>query len=241
MQNLVVHITLPKGMRTIPGGMLTSDVTFDVIGQLNPFFASVQQVRYEGGMYLNDVPDFTVAAAVYQNSLVADSFCSVKPAVGTPAYDRYTFARNNWVTAAAALDLLMNTQSLRLIPGAHVLGNFSVTRAPQRNANPGDNKAEELRKTIKMFDPVLKSCGLAMPGSHVKPLMAAKGVNDWAEKTPARTWVVTGMGANGTSIPFSATGGRGKSYQMFLSPPMSSFRTGFFQGSFSLPIMPFLF
>jgi len=84
---------------------------------------------------------------------------------------------------------------------------------------------------------VLRSGGRVMPGGRPDFHFAAKGVLDWAERTPARTWFANGMGANASSMdPGSPTGGRGKPIKFFASPtcspPMSSMRIGVYQPGF---------
>jgi hypothetical protein len=238
VKNLVVHITLPRGIRTKSGASLRQEVTFDFVGAIEPYYCSVEQVRFEGGMYLKDVPTYTIACSIYQSSCRADLFCTVPPLPGSKLYQMYAASRQNWVQAAAAQDLIVNIQGLILTPGAHVLGNFSVTRQAMRGQGPLDSKLKDLAGEIETYERVLRAGGQITPGAHVRPAIAAKGVNDWAERTPTRTWAVTGMGANMTSWPMSATGGRGKSYQMFLSPPIASFRHGIFPGTYSLMIAP---
>lgn len=236
VKNLVVHVTLPRGVKTVSGATLAEDTTFDYIGQLDPFYCSIDMVRFEGGLYLRDIADYTIAAGIFQTSERSDQFCSVLPQPGSKEYDRYVRARQAWVQTETAYNLITNIDALRLTGGSHVLGNFSVTRQAMRGHGLIENKIQDLRDTLKLYEPTLKSCGILNPGAKVRPAMAAKGVNDYGERNPARTWIVTGMGANAISSPSSATSGRGKSYQMFVSPPIFSFRPGIFLGTYPLEV-----
>jgi hypothetical protein len=225
MENIIVHITLPKGLKLTNGAYLANDITVDVVSSLTPFYASIDQVRLEGGSYIRNLSDLTLASAIYSASRKADQFCSVPPAVGSQAYDSYILARNVWVTATVSLQMLLNILN-RFGKQAHVLANFSVTKDIDV-----DKKIDELRAIIAANEPVLRSCGTAAVNGRPKPKMAAKGVNDWTERTPGRTWASTGMGANAMSEdPLSATGGRGKPMSFF-SQPFFSIRTGIFQSS----------
>lgn len=227
-QNLIVHITLPKGLALVNEAVLADDVTFDVVSALNPFYASLDQVRLEGGSYIRRIADFTLAAEIYQASQEVDQYCNQLPGVDTPAYERYVFARNTWVTATAALNLLLNILG-QTGKQAHVLGNFSVTKNTDFS-----KKIQDLKDTIEKYEPVIKSCGMLTPGARPKAQMAAKGAGDYTEQTPGRTWFTTGMGANATSGAFSSTSGRGKTakyfYDAYTSPPFVSFRAGIYFG-----------
>jgi hypothetical protein len=242
VENIVVHITLPKGIKLESGAELKDDVTYDVISSLNPFYASIDQVRLEGGMYIRKLSDITIACMIYQASRDADMFCFSPPSSSdVEAYMLYTNARNNWVTAKAAKSLILNVSGLLGTPGAHVLANFSVTRGKNDGADVAA-KLRELEEYLQLYQPVLKSCGHQAPGSRPRTRMAAKGVNDWIERTPSRTWRTTGMGVNTTSADFgSPTGGRGKPVgfyaQPYFSPPIVSARVGIYQGSYSLSMI----
>jgi hypothetical protein len=231
MQNLVVHITLPKTLALSTGAILGQDVTFDVVSALSPFYGAIDQLRFVGGVYLRKLADLTLAAAIYEASKQADRLCYKPPIQGTEAFDHYAYARNQWVTNKAAMGLMLNILN-QFGKQTHVLGNFSVTQE-----NDPQKKIDELQAEIVKFEVALRSCGQTIPGGKAKPGMAAKGVNDWMERTPSRTWAVTGMGANQSSGAFTATGGRGKSFSYFqqtYSPPIVSVRMGIFQGFFPL-------
>lgn len=227
-QNLIVHITLPKGVALTTGAVLTDDVTFDVVSSLTPFYASLDQVRLEGGAYIRRIADFTLAAEIYQASRETDQFCTVLPGEDTDMFARYVFARNSWVTSKAALSVLLNILN-QAGKQAHVLGNFSVTKDVDFQ-----KKLDDLKENLAKYEPVIKSCGYTTPGGRPKSTMAAKGAADITERTPGRTWITTGMGANATSHSYSANRGRGKTasyfYNSYTSPPFVSFRAGIFFG-----------
>lgn len=104
-------------------------------------------------------------------------------------------ARNNWVINYACYNLLVNLSGLVGYTGGHVLGNFSVTRQRGEQGTGFSAKLEDLKKSIADYQIVLESAGKIIPGGHVAPMMAAKGLFD-GEAAPGRTWVVSGMGAN---------------------------------------------
>jgi hypothetical protein len=241
--NLIVHITLPKGIKLlVTGAVLQADVTFDVCSGLTPYYASIDQVRLDGGMYIRKLADLTVASSIYSTSREADMLCSHPPTDTTSEqYMRYAGARNQWVTLCAARDLILNVIGLQGAPGTHVLANFSVTRQRGLEGESIGEKVAQLRRDIALYDPTLRSCGLSAPGGRPRPGMAAKGVLDWSEKTPGRTWANTGLGANAKSADFgSPTGGRGKPMgffaSTFYSPPLVSLRSGIYQGAYPLII-----
>jgi hypothetical protein len=222
-ENLIVHITLPKGMKLTDGSFLSTDVTFDVVSTLSPYYASVDQVRLEVGGFIRYISDLTVAASIYAASREVDQLCQLIPNQSDVRYHRFVQARNNWVTYTAALNLLLNTM-IHTGKQSHVLSNFSVTK----DINP-DQKIKDLQAAIAKYEAPVRSCGATVPGGKVRPQMAAKGANDWMERPPSRLWIVTGAAANGTSYPGAAVGGKGRSFK-FYSPPIISYRIGIFSG-----------
>lgn len=236
IKNLVAHILVPKGLKLLDGSVLAQDTTFDVVSQLDPFYASIDQVRLDGGMYISKLSDITIAATIYKESGNADMFCFNRPTDATTRqYQQFVHARNMYVSATVAKQLILNVKGFLGASGAHVLGNFSV----QRKNDDLEGKLAELNKTIQDMLVVVKTGGTAIPGGKPKPNMAAKGVNDWGERTPSRTWINTGLGANSSSLPFSSTTGRGKSVKLFVSPPLISFRTGVYATGALVPIAPY--
>lgn len=239
--NLVFHITLPQGMALVSGAYLGSAITFDVISGLTPYYASVDQVRLAGGMYIRKLSDLALACQVYTASQKANLLNETPPqySIGNPNATRFVGSRNMWVVATAARDMILNVIGLIGMPSTHTLANFSVTKE-RANENEGVGaRLAELNNQIAMFEVTLRSGGWVVPGGRPKALFAAKGVFDWTERTPARTWFSTGMGANATSQDFgSPTGGRGKPTKFFsspfYSPPIINLRTGIYQGAYPL-------
>jgi hypothetical protein len=244
--NLVFHITLPANLALTSGAALGKEITYDVIGQLTPYYASVDQVRLTGGRLLSKLSDITIALQTFQSSQEADLMCfkaPQPPVAGVPPSDQFrNFAgsRNQWVTATAAHDLLLSVADLAG-PGSHVLANFSVTKSRDLQQAGLVAKLTDLKEAMKLYDPAIRSGGNTAPGGHIRAVMAAKGVMDWSEITPGRTWFGNGMGQNAKSVDFgSPTGGRGKPVGFFLSPmfsPSFSFmRSGTYQSGFSVPL-----
>lgn len=67
-ENLVVSIVLPSTLSLQDGSVLGQEVTFEVAGSLSPFYASIDQARLHGGIYLNKLSDLTVAGMIYSIS-----------------------------------------------------------------------------------------------------------------------------------------------------------------------------
>jgi len=231
--NLILHITLPSGLALTDGETLQQPVTFDVLSAAHPFYASVDQVRLQAGPLLNKAQDITIAQQIYNSSQEVDLLNFHRGKEGDAAR-LFSYARNQWVQAKAAHELMSSLSILQGGPQMHVLANFSFTRT---RALPGEGMAEklkDLKEKLKLYDIAIRSGGKLAPGGHVRPRMAAKGVNDWEERTPSRTWIVTGMGANTQSVDGGGmTGGRGKPVKFYASPlfmgPMSGFRFGIYQ------------
>ena len=166
---------------------------------------------------------------------------NLHPPLAGDTQKRFVGSRNQWTTATAARDLLLGLETL-LSPGSHVLANFSVTRNRALQEEGLSARLKELNDSVKYYEVTIKSGGATTPGGHVKAAMAAKGINDWSEKSPARTWFGNGMGANATSVdPGSPTGGRGKPVKFFASPlyspPFTSLRIGVYQAGYPLAIV----
>lgn len=248
MQNLVLHICLPRGLALTNGARLMEEATIDVISKLTPFYASVQQVKLAGGMYLNRIPDQTIAMQIYASGQELD-LITPRPianigANGEPVNEREARvlgAVNKWVTADAARSLLLNVIGLVGMPGSHVLANFSVTRGKGDILESVAAQLKDLVATCAFYDVTIRSNGATNPGGHAIPQMAAKGINDWGEVAPGRTWGTTGMGANAkTTDGGSVVGGRGKpikfGYSPFFSPSYVNYRYGVYQGAYPLTI-----
>jgi hypothetical protein len=166
MNNLMVHVTLPKGIRTVSGAILAKDVTFDVISQLSPYYASIDQVRLTGGMLMRKLSDVTVACSIYNTSQKADLLCLHPPApTSVDDYRLFIGARNNWVSISTAHELSLNMSQLLGQKGAHVLANFSVTR---QGPSPGEGLGERLKdmvSDIKQYEITLRSAGRVPPSA----------------------------------------------------------------------------
>jgi hypothetical protein len=243
MTNLILHISLPRGLALVNGASLQQDVTYDIISKLTPYYCSLNQVKLQGGAYLRKLSDVAVGCQIYQSSQESD-LVSVNPPPPVSSNQQYVLfnnARVQYTTALAARDLLLSISGLFGAPGMHVLANFSVSRQKGFEKEGISAKIQELSDSIKFYEPTLRSGGNTMPGGRAKPGMAAKGVFDWTEKTASRLWTNSGMGANESSLDFgSPTGGRGKPTKFFnspmYSPPLLSLRSGIFQGAYPLVV-----
>lgn len=220
MQNLVAQILLPKGLALKNGAFLDDDTVFEVISQLSPYYASVEQVRLEGGQYLSKLSDITLGTMIYQMSKRADQLSP--PELMTPRGirqgDIVHRSRNIWVIAKSCQELLDNVAGLLGNAAQHVLANLSVSRSRGNHTADMTVKFEELKNTIKEHEITMRSWGRVMPGGHAKGGFAAKQMTE-LEKITSRTWMVTGMGANSSSAEMSmGTEGRGKAVRMYANP-----------------------
>src|ERR1035441_88851 len=96
MTNLVVRVTLPQGLALTTGAFLDRNLSIEVIADLAPFYASIAQVRLEGGPYMVKMKDTTVAAQIYQSSKEADQKQELLPMPGSVRGNRFYPARNLW-------------------------------------------------------------------------------------------------------------------------------------------------
>lgn len=242
IQNIVFHVTLPAGITLNSGAYLSTPATYDIVSALLPYYASVDQVRLQGGLYLRKLADLTLAAMIYNCSKKVDLLYPPGSQVSfsnSPNAFRFNGSRNQYVQALATKELIENVIGLVGVPGSHTLANFSVTRQRANEKEGISQKITSLEETLALYKPTIVSGGNVVPGGYAKAQFAAKGVFDWTERTPARTWLSTGMGANSSSQDFgSPTGGRGKPVKFFsspfYSPPIINLRSGIYQGAYPL-------
>lgn len=241
IQNMVFHVTLPQGLALVSGPYIGEPVTFDAVSALVPYYASVDQVRLAGGMYIRKMSDLTIASMIYMSSREADLLYPPAAQIfaSSPNSFRFLGSRNIYVQNLAAKKLIENVLNLIGLPGSHVLANLSITRQRGNEKEGLSQKITSLEETLKSYEIAVRSGGNVVPGGHAKAQFAAKGVFDWTERTPARTWLSTGMGANASSQDFgSPTGGRGKPVKFFsspfYSPPIINMRSGIYQGAYPL-------
>lgn len=240
--NLVIHIVLPAGLTLVTGAYLAQPATYDVVSALTPFYASIDQVRLEGGVYLRKLSDLTLASQIYMASKAADLLYPPGTTLGinsSPNAFRFAGARQLYVQSLAAKKLIEGIITIVGNPSSHVLANFSVANQKPNVKEGIGQKITSLEETLKLYEVTIRSGGNVVPGGHPKVQFAAKGVFDWTERTPARTWMTTGMGANASSQDFgSPTGGRGKPVKFFsspfYSPPIINLRSGIYQGAYPL-------
>lgn len=236
MQNLALHIVLPQGIKLLNGATLMRDITFDFISQLSPYYSSVDLLRLSGGPALARMSDIALACQIYNASLQADLISPSHPARYGPENQRFIGARMQYVTAKATHDQMDNVISL-LGPSAHVLANFSVDRKYDVRS-----VLKDLKEDMALWEVAVRSGGRTMPGGRPSFVFAAKGVNDWSEATPGRTWWGNGIGANAKTMDMgSVTGGRGKPVSFaaspLCSPPFSAVRSGMFQPGYPIAAM----
>lgn len=238
--NVMVIIQLPAGLRLTDGSVLREPVQFQVASGLSPYYASIEQVRIHGGIYLRKLSDLTIAAMVYLFSKQADALTWSLPSM-PPSYApfmdyqevhfrNFMQARNIWVSLMVARQLVINMFDLNAVRGQKTLGNFSVGRQEFTRDQGVPGKISDLQKQIDNWEIALKSGGSIGHKGHVKPRMAAKGLYDDSDSTPGRTWLNSGPGANTYSMTgISSAGGRGKMVK-FYSPVVVGHRPGRYFG-----------
>jgi hypothetical protein len=240
LENLVLHIVLPQGIRTTTGATLMQPVTFDAVSSLSPFYASVDQAKLTGGWNLRRLSDLTIAGQVYMASKAVDMMNYRHPVPSdTNHYATFVNARNLWVTAKASYDLILSLGNL-LGPSSHVLANFSVAQTKGSELIGVAGKITELSAQLKLYDPAIRSGGKTAPGGNARYVMGAKGLNDWTERSPNRLWDPNSPGVNTTITGEygSATGGRKAGAGFYANPiyssPIFGFRIGSYQVGMSL-------
>lgn len=242
--NLIIHITLPRGLKLVDGRMLGQPATFDTVGYLTPYYCSVDEVRLMGGVYLRKLPDLTISCMIYHISQDADVLTYNRP--GRPhdldlddGYDHpfhkqwrdFEWARGKYVEHEAARRLILNVFDLAMTRGTRTLGNFSIGRQEFSREEGLPKLLLDLEKEVKDLKIVLKSGATVGPGGHVKPRMAAKYLYDSNDlPRPGRLWITSGPGANAVTVSGrSSTGGHGKPVKYY-SPWYVSRRLGRYSG-----------
>jgi hypothetical protein len=235
MQNVVVHIVLPRGFALVNGQTLKEDTSLLVVGELSPWYASVDQVRLEGGVYLTKAPDIAIAAQIWQASKNADALTARLPpeptSLDNPRPDDLTYhrwflfyhARNNFVALRAALDTLLNVFDLAGARGSKTLANFSVTRMSFARDESMPKKTKDMEDELKKWRIVIQSGGEVGFGGHAKAGFAAKGIYDPSDAPAGRLWYTTGMGANKKTV--AGWGAVGKPIK-YGSPTFVNWRVG---------------
>ena len=89
-----------------------------VLSSIIAFYASIEEVRLEGGVYLNKLPDISIAAQIWQASKNADALSySIPPLppegalptdMAVRTWRLFAHARNQFVALQAAYDTIQN-------------------------------------------------------------------------------------------------------------------------------------
>lgn len=264
-QNLVVHITLPKGLKLTNGQVLLQPITLSVTSGISPYYCSIDQVRLHGGTYLQKLGDLAIASEVYEISKSADGLTyrevylppnptnPYEPA--TRIYNRFVDARQKWVIARATRELILNVWDMSGARGSHTLGNFSVQRQSVMRDEGLPKKLQELQDQENGYRLTLQSGGHTGFKGHVVGGMTPRGA--FGPDAPAgREWITTGMGANRKTLPGFGSYGKPVKYGLSLntrwlggygmgaepwfscSPPLYQFRTGAYMGMYTAVFTP---
>jgi hypothetical protein len=250
MQNIVVHVVLPEGLALKDGSTLQEDTSFLLTDQVSPWYASVDQAKLEGGIYLTKVPEITMAAQIWNASKNADALSGripIEPPPGTPIdssnhaghqYFLFTHARNNWVALRAALDCIYNVFDLAGVRGSKTLGNFSVTRMSFARDESLPKKVRDMEDELKKWKIVLQSGGDIGFGGHARAGFGAKGKYDPSDTPPGRLWDTSGMGANLKTSP--GWGSEGKPVR-YGTPTFVNYRVGRYFAGYITVFPKFIF
>lgn len=236
MDNLVVNIVLPAGFALMTGEILDKDMTLLVVGSITPWYASIDMVRTEGGIYLGELGDLAVSASIYKNSRQADIFScrnASVPAAGLPStdsavkeYNNFLFSRQTYVAKRSAYQCMLNVYDLAGSRGSKTLGNLSVTRMSFNKGESIPRKLDEIKKEFQEMEIVIKSGGTIGAGGTVKSNFSAKQKYG-SDSPPGRLWITTGLGANHKSIPGYGSEGAPVKYS---SSPVIGWRYGNYGG-----------
>jgi hypothetical protein len=239
--NLVITISVPQTLKLTDGRIMGQSATFSVVGDLHPYYCSVDEVRLEGGTYLRRVVDLTIASMIYHISREADVLSYSHPFMppeDTPEWDpvmkrwrNFEWAREHFVHCEAARNLILNVFDLAGTRGHRTLGNFAISRQEFTREEGLPGKLRDLEKEVKEMKLMLKSGATIGPGGHVRPRMAAKYLYDSNDiPRPGRLWITSGPGANAVTIGSrSSTGGHGKPTKYY-SPFYVARRLGRYTG-----------
>jgi hypothetical protein len=236
-QNLVVRIALPANLALTDKSVMGEEVTFEVTGTITPWYCSIDQVRLEGGAYLRNLSDLTIAAMIYQAGRDCDAITYMVPPPGPGGetvqgaadeqYMRFNLARQRYTQLTATRNLILNLWDVNMNRGTKTLANFSVSQSSQTKDEEVPKKLTQIQKDIAEWAIVVKSGGNIGRGGRAQSRMAAKNIYGDRDFPAGRTWVTTGMGANEKS--FSGFGSNGKPVK-FGSPSVMQYRLGLFLG-----------
>lgn len=229
MDNLVLHIVLPKCLRLKDGRTMGKDTTLSVIGSIVPFYASIAQVRLAGGSNLNRLSDLTIACKIYEASKDADSlsYNTVEPAApNTESWKRWQLwanARQSYVVAISAKEILTAIYDLLGSRTSKTLANFSVNKVSIVRDEGTLKLITDLLNEANRWLMTLKSGGEIGPGGSPKGKLSTRGGQDPDNFPAGRLWAVTGLGANASSaaLPGSSYGKPIK----FASAPITSWQS----------------
>lgn len=235
MENAVIHIVLPRGLALLDGRTLQEDSDLMVVGSVTPWYASIEQVRLEGGLYLTKLGDLAIAAQIWQASKNADGLsCNYPEPPANPdvlepnnlaskKWFLFHHARNNWVSIRAAADSLHNIYDLLGARGSKTLANFSVTKMSFSRDESMPKKLKDMENEMNKWKIVIQSGGSIGFGGHARSGFAAKGMYDPSDAPPGRLWYTTGMGANRKTAAGWGSAGKPAKYG---SPTFVNWRAG---------------
>ena len=239
MTNLIIRISLPKGMATVGAAALKDDTTFEVVSTIDPWYCSIDQVRLEGGSYIRNSSDITVAAMIYTAGREISTQIYKQPCVPSPGasptdlsvqrYQRFLIARQRMTTLKASMRLIVNLWDVNSSRGTKTLGNFSVSRVSQTKDEEVPKKLTELKEEIASWKLAVQSGGEIGFDGRIAWTTAAKGLFGDNDAPAGRGWMVTGMGANHKSV--AGFGSNGKPVK-FGSPSIIQWRFGRYMGGY---------
>lgn len=202
MVNQKYTVTVDSSVKDVDGNSLLADSDISFYTELEPMYATVQDVRLLVGTEISGIPDSTIALRLWKASIHADAITYQIPPASGGIYDHYVYARENFVLYQSMSDLL-NLLEYGIGGGyKKVLGDLEISRFGNKPSD--DDLLHNYMKQARGWEWVVKTGGRMAPDSALRPLTANKGA--WHPDRPniGRGWTV-GPGANTSTVPLPTT------------------------------------
>ena len=182
-ENEMIIIELDKTIADTDAKILDTTQYLYFTTKYNPYYCSTDMLRMEVGPWVEDVPEDTLALAIYWSSVEADHITCNTPVKA----DRIAFARSRFVMYDAAIKML----SMPISPsgeagGSKRLGDLMV----ESGKLDYDIKAllQELKAEKDEWWRVLNAGGQIVPGQGLGPSYAEKGIARDDRNASGRLW-----------------------------------------------------
>jgi hypothetical protein len=182
--NSLIVVKVNNDILGVAGETLTQQNIFSFSTEYNPLYCSVDMMRMELGMWLNSVPDNTIALAIHWSSLEADNITGVRP-----TSERYLFARTRFVMYDAAIKLISMPIGFDS-PGSgkqKQLGDLLIQHSGSLDFNLKD-LIQELKAERDEWWRVVNAGGCIVPGQGLGPSTALQGSARADKNQRSREW-----------------------------------------------------